>query len=158
MNKIAIAAVAASMLTVPAMAQAQQRTVVERGNRTVIIDRANGVQQRTVVNNRRGTVVRQNVRVANRPIVRRNVRVAQRPIVRQQVRYAQPVNQYRSWQRGQQFNRSFAPNYRQIDYRAYQQRGLYAPPRGQQWVQSGNDAVLIALASGLIGAVIGGAF
>ena len=39
----------------------------------------------------------------------------------------------------------------------YRGRGLYAPPRGYQWAQSGNDAVLVAVASGLIGAVIGGA-
>ena len=64
---------------------------------------------------------------------------------------------YTNWQRGQRFDRNRAPNYRQIDYRAYRQRGVYAPPRGYQWVQSGNDAVLIAIASGLIGAVVGGA-
>ncbi|HCB76574.1 MAG TPA: hypothetical protein DEP91_10455 [Sphingomonas bacterium] len=63
----------------------------------------------------------------------------------------------RHWQRGQRFDRRYATNYRQIDYRAYRNRGVYAPPRGYQWVQSGNDAVLIALASGVIGAVIGGA-
>lgn len=62
----------------------------------------------------------------------------------------------RNWQRGQRFDRRYATNYRQIDYRTYRGRGLYAPPRGYQWVQSGNDAVLVALASGLIGAVIGG--
>ena len=63
----------------------------------------------------------------------------------------------RNWHRGERFDRRYARNYRQIDYRTYRQRGLYAPPRGYQWVQSGNDAVLVALASGLIGAVIGGA-
>ncbi|WP_315760143.1 RcnB family protein [Sphingomonas sp. Y38-1Y] len=63
----------------------------------------------------------------------------------------------RNWQRGQRFDRRYATNYRQIDYRGYRNRGVYAPPRGYQWVQSGNDAVLVALASGLIGAVIGGA-
>ncbi|HTG38346.1 RcnB family protein [Sphingomonas sp.] len=63
----------------------------------------------------------------------------------------------RQWARGQRFDRRYANNYRQIDYRSYRNRGVYAPPRGYQWVQSGNDAVLVALASGLIGAVIGGA-
>ena len=63
----------------------------------------------------------------------------------------------RRWAKGQRFDRRYAQNYRQIDYRGYRGRGLYAPPRGYQWVQSGNDAVLVALASGLIGAVIGGA-
>lgn len=66
-------------------------------------------------------------------------------------------NNARQWARGQRFDRRYANNYRQIDYRAHRNRGVYAPPRGYQWVQSGNDAVLVALASGLIGAVIGGA-
>ncbi|WP_242117386.1 RcnB family protein [Sphingomonas lacusdianchii] len=61
------------------------------------------------------------------------------------------------WQRGQKFDRNRAANYRVIDYRSYRQRGVYAPPRGYQWVRSGNDAILVAIASGLIGAVIGGA-
>lgn len=66
-------------------------------------------------------------------------------------------NNARKWARGQRFDRRYATNYRQIDYRAYRNRGVYAPPRGYQWVQSGNDAVLVAIASGVIGAVIGGA-
>ena len=66
-------------------------------------------------------------------------------------------NDQRRWAKGQRFDRRYAQNYRQVDYRTYRGRGLYTPPRGYQWVQSGNDAVLVALASGLIGAVIGGA-
>lgn len=63
------------------------------------------------------------------------------------------------WYKGQRFNRAEARNYRQItNWRAYQNRRLYAPPRGYQWVQSGNDAVLVAIASGVIGAVLGGVF
>lgn len=63
------------------------------------------------------------------------------------------------WRKGERFDRQQARNYRQItNWRAYQNRRLYAPPRGYQWVQSGNDAVLVAVASGLIGAVLGGAF
>jgi Ni/Co efflux regulator RcnB len=42
-----------------------------------------------------------------------------------------------------------------VNYRNYGR--LYAPPRGYHWVQSGNDAVLVAITSGLVGAVIGGA-
>lgn len=64
---------------------------------------------------------------------------------------------YRAWHRGDRFDRRYARNYRSVDYRQYRGRGLYAPPRGYGWVQSGNDAVLVALASGVIGAVIGGA-
>jgi Ni/Co efflux regulator RcnB len=33
-------------------------------------------------------------------------------------------------------------------------RSLYAPPRGHQWVQTGNDYVLVALATGLIAHVL----
>lgn len=64
---------------------------------------------------------------------------------------------YHRWAKGQRFDRRYAQNYRVVDYRQYRQRGLYAPPRGYQWAQSGNDAVLIAITSGLIGAVLGGA-
>lgn len=80
--------------------------------------------------------------------------ITQRSVVRQP-QYRQQRNQYRNWRRGERFDRRYAQNYRQIDYRQY--RGLRAPPRGYQYYQSGNDAVLVAVASGLIGAVIGGA-
>lgn len=61
----------------------------------------------------------------------------------------------RRWAKGQRFDRNHATNYRVIsNYRDYR---LSAPPRGQQWVRSGNDAVLIAITSGLIGAVVGNA-
>ena len=59
--------------------------------------------------------------------------------------------QSHNWQRGQRFDSRYARNYRQIDYRQY--RGLRAPPRGYRYVQSGNDAVLVAITSGIIGAV-----
>ncbi|MDP5278652.1 RcnB family protein [Sphingomonas sp. DG1-23] len=59
--------------------------------------------------------------------------------------------QTRSWHRGDRFDSRYARNYRQIDYRQY--RGLRAPPRGYRYVQSGNDAVLVAITSGIIGAV-----
>lgn len=63
---------------------------------------------------------------------------------------------HRRWAKGQRFDRRHAANYRVVnDYRDYR---LSAPPRGYQWVRSGNDAVLIALASGVIGAVIGSTF
>jgi Ni/Co efflux regulator RcnB len=66
---------------------------------------------------------------------------------------------YRRWARGQRFDRRYAQNYTEIrDWRAYRGRRLYAPPRGYHWVRSGNDAVLVALTGGLIGAVLSGAF
>ncbi|HUD91274.1 RcnB family protein [Sphingobium sp.] len=61
----------------------------------------------------------------------------------------------RRWAKGQRFDRRYASNYRVVNnYRDYR---LSAPPRGYQWVRSGNDAVLIAITSGIIGAVIGSA-
>ena len=63
--------------------------------------------------------------------------------------------QYRTWRKGQRFDRRYARNYRQIDYRQY--RGLRAPPRGYRYYQSGNDAVLASVATGVIAAVIAGA-
>ncbi|MEJ7926526.1 RcnB family protein [Sphingobium sp. AN641] len=97
---------------------------------------------RTVVkqDNRGRTVVRQRTTVRNDRHYRDTGRRA--------------VSQHR-WAKGQRFDRRQANNYRVINnYRGYR---LSAPPRGYQWVQSGNDAVMIALATGIIGAVIGGA-
>jgi Ni/Co efflux regulator RcnB len=70
------------------------------------------------------------------------------------------VNQNRfqnhRWQRGQRFDRRYASNYMVISnpYRYH----LRAAPYGYHWVRSGNDAVLVALASGLIGALVANAF
>jgi Ni/Co efflux regulator RcnB len=82
-----------------------------------------------------------------------------RTVVKQRTVVRNNGNAYRNtnhrWAKGQRFDRRQASNYRVIsNYRGYH---LNAPPRGYQWVQSGNDAVLIALTSGIIGAVIGGA-
>jgi len=59
------------------------------------------------------------------------------------------------WHKGERFDRNRAQNYRQIDYRHY--RGLRAPPRGYRYYQSGNDAILVGITSGIIGGVIAGA-
>jgi Ni/Co efflux regulator RcnB len=59
---------------------------------------------------------------------------------------------YRNWRKGERFDSRYARNYRQIDYRRY--HGLKAPPRGYRYVQSGNDAVLVGITSGIIAAVI----
>lgn len=64
--------------------------------------------------------------------------------------------QYRtSWRKGERFDQRQARNYRQIDYRQY--RGLRAPPRGYRYVQSGNDALLVGISSGVIASVLAGA-
>lgn len=74
-------------------------------------------------------------------------------------RYDNRRPQYRSWSRGQRFDHRYARNYRVVnDWQRYRGRRLYAPPRGYHWVRSGNDAVLVAVAGGLVGAVIAGAF
>jgi len=64
-------------------------------------------------------------------------------------------NQQHRWAKGQKFDRRYATNYRVINQP--QNHRLYHAPRGYQWVQSGNDAILIGITSGLIGAVIGNA-
>ena len=61
----------------------------------------------------------------------------------------------RRWNRGERFDSRYARNYRIIaNPRAYR---LQNAPRGYRWVQSGNDAVLVAITSGIIGAIIGNA-
>lgn len=72
-------------------------------------------------------------------------------VVKKTVYKPAPRAQYRNWQRGQRFDSRYARNYRQIDYR--QHRGLKAPPRGYRYVQSGNDAVLVGVTSGIIAAI-----
>lgn len=65
---------------------------------------------------------------------------------------AQPRYYYQA--RGPEFQRG---RYIPYEYRSRQyvvvnprQHHLYAPPRGQQWVQVGGDYVLVAIATGLI--------
>lgn len=72
-------------------------------------------------------------------------------------RYSQNryVASQKRWAKGQRFDRRHAVNYRVISNpRAYR---LSNAPRGYRWVRSGNDAVLVGITSGIIGAVIGGA-
>jgi Ni/Co efflux regulator RcnB len=73
-----------------------------------------------------------------------------------QNRFANQRFQARKWQRGERFDSRYATNYRMIDNPRYY--NLRPAPRGYRWVQSGNDAVLIAITSGIIGALIGNAF
>jgi Ni/Co efflux regulator RcnB len=60
------------------------------------------------------------------------------------------------WNRGDRFDRRYASNYRVIS-NPYTYH-LRAAPRGYRWVQSGNDAVMIAITSGIIGALVANAF
>jgi Ni/Co efflux regulator RcnB len=62
----------------------------------------------------------------------------------------------RTWSYGQTMPSYYrSSNYVVSDYGRY---GLRAPPRGYQYVRSGNDVVLAAVAGGLITAVIAGLF
>ena len=72
-------------------------------------------------------------------------------------RYVAPRGyQARSWSYGQRMPSYYRSNaYVVNDYHRY---GLQAPPRGYQYVRSGNDVVLAAIAGGLITAVIAGLF
>ncbi len=77
-------------------------------------------------------------------------------VAKHNVHAAPPRVSYRSsWRKGERFDSHQARNYRQIsNYRSYR---LAAPPRGYRYVQSGNDAVLVGITTGLIAGVIAGA-
>jgi Ni/Co efflux regulator RcnB len=62
---------------------------------------------------------------------------------------------HRQWRRGERFDPRYARQYGAIDYRRY--RGLRPPPRGYRYVRSGNDAVLVGIATGIVAAVIANA-
>jgi Ni/Co efflux regulator RcnB len=128
MKKFIQATLAASLVATPLIAASAAEAQTRQV--TTVEQRPNG----NVV--RKTTTVRTPARVANRTVVRVN---------------------NRAWRKGQRFDRRYATNYRVVDYRQYRQRRLYAPPRGYHWVRSGNDAVLVGVTSGLIGAVLAGA-
>jgi Ni/Co efflux regulator RcnB len=67
-----------------------------------------------------------------------------------------PQPGWRQFRRGERFYSNRAPNYVVIDdYRRWDR--LRPPPRGYRWVRSGNDAVLVGIASGIVASVIIGA-
>ena len=100
-------------------------------------------------NDNRGRVERvQTTKVIQRANGRQVVKVKQ--VQKRDARAA------RNWRKGERFDNRYARNYRVIhNPRAYR---LYDAPRGYRWVQSNNDAVLVAITSGLIGAVLGNRF
>ena len=77
--------------------------------------------------------------------------VKQRPNGTTVMQQTNRIAEHRNWRKGERFDSRHATNYRQIDYRRY--HGLKAPPRGYRYVQSGNDAVLVGVTSGIIAAV-----
>lgn len=72
-------------------------------------------------------------------------------------RYVAPRGQQaRNWSYGQRMPAAYRGRaYVVNDYHRY---GLRAPPSGYQYVRSGNDVVMTAVATGLITAVIAGLF
>ncbi len=112
MKKLIIAALAASVLAGPVLAQPPHgHDRVEQSRHTVV----------------KTTVIRHDVRKPD----------------------------YRRWSKGQRFDRRYAQNYRVIGSPAAYH--LRPAPRGYHWVQSGNDAVLIAITSGIVASVLAGA-
>ena len=68
------------------------------------------------------------------------------------------VSQYRQAPRfrvGQRFDRRYATNYRMIQNPHHYR--LHDAPRGYRWVQSGNDALLVGITTGLIASVLANA-
>lgn len=70
--------------------------------------------------------------------------------------YAPRGYQVRTWSYGQRMPSYYRSN--QYVVRDYGRYGLRQPPHGYQYVRSGNDVVLAAVAGGLITAVIAGLF
>lgn len=136
MKKIILALAAASVLGAPVAAAPFDR----QGRQDFQVRQAQSVKQvQTVKQKRNGQVV-----VKTRQVVQPN-----------RGGYARTRYQNRRWANGQRFDSRYAQNYRVINNpRAYR---LNDAPRGYRYVQSGNDAVLVSLASGLIGAVLFGA-
>ena len=70
-------------------------------------------------------------------------------------RHDQRQVQNRRWSKGERFNQREARNYRVISNA--RQHHLRDAPRGYRWVQSGNDAVMIGITSGIVAAVLANA-
>jgi len=61
-------------------------------------------------------------------------------------------NANHKWNKGDRFDSRQARNYRVIAQpKAY---GIKQAPKGHRWVQSGNDAILIGITSGVVAAVL----
>jgi Ni/Co efflux regulator RcnB len=97
------------------------------------------------------------VQVQKRNVVKKRI-VKNRYVQNRYVQNRYVHNRYvqqRHWRQGERFDYRYAPNYRVISNPYYY--NLRPAPYGYRWVQSGNDAVLIAITSGIIGAIIGNA-
>ena len=80
--------------------------------------------------------------------------VTKKVVVTKQQNNRQAQKQYRKWMKGQRFDSRYAQNYRVVSNpRQYR---LNTAPRGYRWVQSGNDAVLVGITSGIIASILTG--
>lgn len=152
MKKLILLAAAAATIAAPAAAARGDRNE-NRANVQKVQKAQTRVIQRNATRNQVRNVYRQPVRVQNvyrQPVQVRNV--YRQPV--QQVRVQ--ANGYHRWSRGQHFDRRYASNYQVIDNYGYYR--LNAPPRGYHYVRSGDDIILVAIASGIIGAVFGSIF
>lgn len=59
---------------------------------------------------------------------------------------------YHTWRKGDRFDHRRAPRYVVINNPRHYH--LHDAPRGYRWVRSGNDAVLVGIASGVVAAVV----
>jgi Ni/Co efflux regulator RcnB len=125
MKKIILAALAASVIAAPVAAAPRHE------GRSQIQQVQKNKQVRVIRNNGRQVVT-----------------------TRQVTKFKQARNvQQRKWNRGQRFDSRYATNYRVINNpRAYR---LKDAPRGYRYVQSGNDAVLVGITSGIVAAIFG---
>ena len=146
MKKFLMAMAVTTMAVSPmvtAQAQASPHNTIEKSKYKTVQKSTQRTARKTVANKQGKRVVTRTVTVQKAA-----------PVGYGKTRYA--VNQHQKhWAKGQRFDRRYATNYQVINNpRAYR---LSNAPRGYQWVRSGNDAVLIAVTSGIIGAVIGNA-
>ncbi|WP_417621021.1 RcnB family protein [Parasphingorhabdus sp.] len=146
MKKFLMAMAVTTMAVSPmvtAQAQAAPHSSVERSDYKTVQKSTQRTVRKSVANKQGKRVVTRTVTV-HKPA----------PVRYGKTHYA--VNQHQThWAKGQRFDRRYATHYRVIhNPRAYR---LANAPRGYQWVRSGNDAILIGVTSGIIGAVIGNA-
>ncbi|WP_047168254.1 RcnB family protein [Rhizorhabdus histidinilytica] len=89
---------------------------------------------------------------AHGPNDRGRIEQKHRPEIRRDAYRPGKVQFRQSWKRGDRFDARRAYNYRVIgNPRVYR---LHDAPRGYRWVQSGNDAVLVGIATGIIASVM----
>lgn len=153
MKTIILAAAAASVLAAAAPASAQSFGGHDGRGRTEQVQQNRSGNRQVQQNRFQQNQFAQNQFTQNR-FGNQNFRQDARQNFGQDFRNRQV--QARRWNQGERFDSRYATDYRLIgnpyDY------GLRQAPRGYRWVQSGNDAVLVAIAGGLIGAVLANAF